>query len=326
MAAVFPGGLPSHYTIRLDAAMIHFQRPRTYAALLLLTWAALLIPNVRAAAGDKAAIARGQYLFNAAGCRNCHSLEKGPLPGGGGPLKTPFGIFYGPNITPHRKFGIGGWSDADFIRAMREGTAPDGRHYYPAFPYTSFTKMTDDDLRDLKAYIFSLPPVARRSRDHALRFPYNIRAGLWLWKRLYLEAGPFKRDPGRSAEWNRGAYLVEALSHCGECHTPRGTLGALDRGMWLAGAKDGPEGEAVPNITPDPKTGIGRWSLEEITESLEMGMLPSGDTFDSPMATVVEHGTSKLTDADRRAMAVYLKALKPIEHRVGGGAPKGSSK
>jgi mono/diheme cytochrome c family protein len=269
-------------------------------------------------AASDTAIARGQYLFNAAGCRNCHTddKKKGPLLAGGGALKTPFGTFYGPNITPHRGTGIGGWSDADFIRAMREGIAPDGRHYYPAFPYTSFTRMTDADLRDLKAYIFSLPPVARRNRSHDLSFPYGIRAGLWFWKKLYLEKGPHKQRADRSLQWNRGAYLVEALTHCGECHTPRGTLGALDRGLWLAGTKDGPEGEPVPNITPDPKTGIGGWKTDEIIDALETGSLPDGDEFGSLMADVVEHGTSKLTAADRRAIAVYLKSLKPVENRI----------
>ena len=295
-------------------------RPRAvffWALIGLLAVAAIS----KAAVGETAvdtAIARGQYLFNAAGCRNCHTDDKnkGPLLGGGAALKTPFGIFYGPNISPHREFGIGRWSDADFIRALREGLSPDGRHYYPAFPYTSFTAMSDGDLRDLKAYIFSLPPVARRSRAHDLNFPFSVRAGLWLWKLLYLEKGPFKKRGGRSREWNRGAYLVRALVHCGECHTPRTVLGGLDRDMWLAGAKDGIVGETVPNITPDVKTGIGRWSIDDIVDALELGMLPDGDTFDSLMADVVEHGTSKLTDGDRRAIAVYLKSMKPIAHRV----------
>ena len=295
-------------------------RPRAdffWALIGLLAVAAISKSAVGDTAVDKA-IARGQYLFNAAGCRNCHTDDKnkGPLLGGGAALKTPFGIFYGPNITPHRQFGIGRWSDADFIRAMREGVSPDGRHYYPAFPYTSFTAMNDVDLRHLKAYIFSLPPVARRSRKHDLKFPFNFRAGLGLWKLLYFEKGPFKPNKDRSRQWNRGAYLVEALTHCGECHTPRGALGALDRDMWLAGNIDGPDGEAPPNITPHAETGIGRWSIDDIVEALESGSLPDGDELGSLMADVVEHGTSKLTDGDRRATAVYLKSMKPIAHRV----------
>ncbi len=292
------------------------------AVLTALTgWLAASVVELRAAGSD--ALSRGEYLFNAAGCANCHTdrRNKGPLLGGGPALKTAFGIFYGPNISPHPTQGIGGWSEADFIRAMREGVAPDGSHYYPAFPYGSFTLMTDSDLKDIKAYIFSLAPVARPSRRHDLAFPFNVRAGVWLWKALYFENGPFKPRRNRSRQWNRGAYLVEALVHCGECHTPRTALGGLRRRLWLAGNGDGPDGERVPNITPDIKTGIGKWSAGEIVEALELGMLPDGDDFASPMADVVEHGTSKLTPADRLAIAVYLKSLKAIEH-----TPRGKSK
>jgi mono/diheme cytochrome c family protein len=290
------------------------------AALTVLAGAVVAGPVVAVAAESRAAsgdgLSRGKYLFDAAGCGNCHTDRriKGPPLGGGPALKTPFGTFYGPNISPHRRHGIGAWSTADFIRAMRDGVSPDGRHYYPAFPYGAFTLMTDNDLKYLKAYIFSLAPVARPSRRHDVKFPFNIRAGLWLWKALYLEKGPFSARPGRSGQWNRGAYLVEALTHCAECHTPRTALGGLRRGLWMAGNGDGPDGERVPNITPDAKTGIGKWSRADIIESLESGTLPDGDEFSSPMADVVEHGTSKLSPADRLAIAVYLKSLKAIEH------------
>ncbi len=261
---------------------------------------------------------RGKYIFDASGCANCHTdrAKKGPLLGGGAAIKTPFGTFYGPNISPHPERGIGKWSDAQFIRAMREGVSPAGDHYYPAFPYTSFTLMTDRDIKDLKAYIFSLPPIDRQNRPHTLGFPYNIRWGLWFWKTLYLEEGPYKAAPDKSKEWNRGAYLVEALTHCGECHTPRTSLGGMKRSLSMAGNAQGPDNERIPNITPDPKTGIGKWSLAEIIDSLETGSLPDGDEFGSLMYDVVEHGTSKLTDADRRAIAVYLKALPPIQNSV----------
>ncbi len=293
--------------------------------LVLAGWVAAAAAETRVAGGD--VLSRGEYLFNAAGCANCHTdrRNKGPLLGGGPALKTRFGTFYGPNISPHRTHGIGAWSEADFIRAMRDGVSPDGRHYYPAFPYGSFTHMTDGDLKDLRAYIFSLPPVARRSRRHELRFPFNIRAGVWLWKALYLERGPLAARPGRSRQWNRGAYLVEALVHCAECHTPRTALGGFRRRFWMAGNSEGPDGERVPNITPDVKTGIGKWSREEIVEALEFGMLPDGDEFVSPMADVVEHGTSKLTPADRLAIAVYLKSLKAIAH-IPRGKPKPGAK
>jgi mono/diheme cytochrome c family protein len=209
---------------------------------------------------------------------------------------------------------------------MRDGVSPDSRHYYPAFPFGSFTLMTDGDLKDLKAYIFSLAPVPRPSRRHDIKFPFNIRAGVWLWKALYLEKGPLAARSGRSRQWNRGAYLVEALVHCAECHTPRTALGGLRRDLWMAGNSDGPDGDSVPNITPDIKTGIGRWSREDIIESLESGTLPDGDEFGSLMADVVEHGTSKLTPADRLAIAAYLKSLKAIQHSPQGKTKPGAKK
>ncbi|MDX1483038.1 MAG: cytochrome c [Alphaproteobacteria bacterium] len=282
-------------------------------AAVAVSFIAILPPGLvgGAEAGDAQ---RGKYLFDAAGCANCHTdrRKKGPLLGGGAPIKSPFGTFYGPNISPHKTFGIGAWSESDFIRAMRAGVSPDGRHYYPSFPYGSFTLMTDRDLKDLWAHMLTVPPVARPSRRHELNFPFNIRWGVWLWKVLYLSKGPYVPEPGRSQSWNRGAYLVEAVTHCGECHTPRTALGGLRRKLWLGGNADGPEGERVPNITPDLKTGIGRWSFDEIVDSLESGSLPDGDEFGSLMADVVEYGTSKLTDDDRRAIAEYLKSLKPV--------------
>jgi mono/diheme cytochrome c family protein len=261
----------------------------------------------------------GEALFAAGGCANCHTdrKNKGPLLGGGAPIRTVFGTFYGPNISSHPEFGIGKWTDADFIRALRRGVSPDGTHYYPAFPYTSFTNLTDTDLKVLRAYIMTLPPVAVKSRPHDLAFPYSIRPGMILWKFLYLDEGPMAPDPARSAEWNRGRYLADGLAHCAECHTPRNVFGALDRQRWMAGnAKgEGPEGEAVPNITSHEESGIGKWTIDEIAESLKSGMLPDGDSFGSLMADVVEHGTAKLGDADRRAIAVYIKSIPPLAGR-----------
>lgn len=265
-------------------------------------------------AADGADLDRGKYIFDASGCANCHTdrAKKGPLLGGGAAIKTAFGTFFGPNISPHPEHGIGRWSETQFIRAMRDGIAPDGRHYYPAFPYASFTLMTDRDLKDLWTYMRTLKPIDRASRSHELSFPYNIRAGLWLWKQLYLEKGPYKASADKSSEWNRGAYLVRALTHCGECHTPRTWLGGLERDMHLAGNPSGPDGERIPNITPHVETGIGKWSMDEIIDALETGSLPNGDEFGSFMYDVVEFGTSRLTDEDRKAIAVYLKSLPPI--------------
>jgi mono/diheme cytochrome c family protein len=277
------------------------------AALLCLAPAAAL------AQADQAQIDRGAYIFTAADCGACHTdvKGKGPPLAGGRPLATPFGTFYSPNITPDPETGIGRWTDADFIRALREGVSPGGDHYFPVFPYPSFTKMTDQDILDLKAYIFSLPPVAQPNREHEIDFPYGWRPSVCFWKQLNFTPGALTPDPAQSPEWNRGAYLVQALGHCGECHTPRGWLGGLDTSVAYSGTADGPDGEKVPNITPDPDTGIGTWSPADVVRVLRTGQLPDGDFVGSVMGEVVE-STSELTDADRQAIAAYLASLPPV--------------
>jgi mono/diheme cytochrome c family protein len=276
-------------------------------AVALACWAAPV-------GADQAQVARGAYIFAAADCGACHTnvKAKGPPLAGGRALQTPFGTFYSPNITADPKTGIGNWTDADFIRALREGVSPAGDHYFPAFPFPSFTKMTDQDILDLKAYIFSLPPVAQADREHEIDFPFGWRFSVWFWKQLNFTEGAFTPDATRSAEWNRGAYLVEALAHCGECHTPRGWLGGLDTSSAYSGTTDGPEGEKVPNITPDPETGIGTWSTTDVVRVLRTGQLPDGDFAGSVMGEVVETSTSKLTDADRQAIAAYLATLPAV--------------
>ncbi len=271
-----------------------------------------LVPAPSAQA-DQAQLDRGAYIFTAADCDACHTnvKQKGPLLAGGRPLKTPFGTFHTPNITPDPETGIGRWSDADFTRALREGVSPGKDHYFPVFPYPSFTKMTDQDILDLKAYIFSLPAVSQPNRDHEIDFPFGWRFTVWFWKQMNFTEGPFVADPARNAEWNRGAYLVEALAHCGECHTPRGWLGGVDAALALSGTTAGPEGQKVPNITPDMDTGIGGWSPKDVVRVLRTGQLPDGDFVGSMMGEVV-NGTSKLTDADRQAIAVYLRSLPAI--------------
>ena len=265
-------------------------------------------------------IKRGAYIAAAGGCFGCHTDVKAKTPpyAGGAALKTPFGAFYAPNITPHREHGIGAWREADFIRAMREGIAPDGSHYFPTFPYTSFTNITGSDLKALRAYLFSLPPIARPDKAHDIAFPFSWRFLQTFWKWLNFIPGPFKAEPTKSAMSNRGAYLVEALVHCGECHTPRNALGGLDRDKWLAGTPDGPEGELAPNITPDEATGISKWRQDEVIDYLKIGLDPEGDFAGSLMAVVIEHSTSKLTDSDLEAVVVYLKALSPIRNKVSG--------
>lgn len=263
---------------------------------------------------------RGEYLIRAGGCIACHTeaqalKDKGPILGGGRAFKTPFGTFYGPNISKDPVHGIGKWSDAEFVNAFRAGRSPGGHNYYPAFPYASFAGADDRDLVDIKAYIFTLPAQAKANKPHELGFPYNVRFGLTFWKWMYFDRARFRRDETKSAEWNRGAYLVNHLAHCGECHTPRNAMGAPKRDLYLAGAPD-IEGGIAPNITPDEETGIGKWSESAIVDMLKSGLLPDGDTVGGAMTDVVNHGTSHLSDEDLKAMAVYLKSAKPIRNKV----------
>lgn len=256
---------------------------------------------------------RGAYIFSAAGCQGCHTdiANKGMIGAGGRELKTPFGNFYGPNITPDTEHGLGKWTLADFRKALREGLRPDGSPYYPAFPYAAFSKMSDQDIDDLYAYLRTLPAAAQPDKPHELGFPWNIRSGVWVWRTLYFTKGPLAEVAGQSAAYNRGRYLAEALGHCGECHTPRTSLGGLDAARAYSGNKEGPEGGKVPNITPHPQ-GIASWSASDILTVLESGMLPDGDFIGGAMGEVVTNSTSKLTVQDREAIAVYLKSLAPL--------------
>ena len=265
------------------------------------------------------AITRGQYVFTASGCAGCHTdiKNKGPFLAGGRAIKTPFGIFYGPNITPDTTHGIGNWNDEDFIRALRHGVAPDGSHYFPVFPYTSYSKLTNRDMRDLKAYLFSVPPSAKPNIPHDIKFPFGIRESMAVWKLLFFETGPFRPNPARDAAWNRGAYLSEALVHCGECHTPRNRFGAAIPEKAYAGTREGPEGDLVPNITPDTETGIGKWSHQEIVDILKIGMLPDGDFTGGAMAEVTEN-MAKLQYKDLNAIAPYFQPLPAVRNKVTG--------
>lgn len=283
------------------------------------------IARARAAGfGQRTPVERGERVFRATGGCTCHTNHPGegdaaPALAGGRALKTPFGTYYSTNITPDRETGIGGWSDSDFIRAMREGVAPDGSHYFPVFPYTSFTGLSDADLVDLKAYLDSLAPVRRENRPPDAVFPFSWRGAIAGWKLLNFANARVERDSSQDAVWNRGRYLVEAAAHCGECHTPRTWSGGLDRAMWLAGSKDGPEGELAPNITPDERTGIGDWSVPDLVWYLETGLKPDGDDTQGLMSEVIRHGYSNLPREDREAIARYLKTVPAIENRVKGG-------
>ena len=255
----------------------------------------------------------GKTMFHAGGCAACHATpnqEDKTRLGGGVPMKTTFGTFYPPNISSDPKDGIGEWSEPNFITAMWKGTSPDGRHYYPVFPYTSYQRMKMADVRDLFAYLKTLPAVQGRVQDHDLPFHFKIRRALGGWKFLFLDGQPFKPDPSKSAQWNRGAYLVNAPSHCAECHSPRNLLGGIVQSQRFAGGPDPEGGDGwVPNIT---QAGIGDFSERDIERILETGDTPDGDSVGGAMAKVVGN-TSKLAAEDRAAIAAYVKSLPPVE-------------
>ena len=299
---------------------------RALGAALVGLLAGLLISTEVHAQGTSAA-ARGEYIFRAAGGCGCHTDFKGggEFLAGGRPLKTLFGIFYSPNITPDAETGIGGWSKADFARAMTEGVAPDGSHYFPVFPYTAFTGMTAADLADLKAYLDTVPAVRRANRSHDAAAPFRWRFTVGPWKLLFFEPGPYRPRADQSAAWNRGAYLATALAHCGECHTPRNEAGGMRREKWFAGTARGPEGQRAPNITPHGATGIGRWSAAELADLLKTGLKPNFDDVQGLMSEVVEQGYKYLTDADRAAIADYVMSLPAIDNRVPEKASKPQS-
>ena len=268
-------------------------------------------------------LAKGEYIFHAAGCASCHAApgakgeDKLRLSGGLG-LKTPFGTFVVPNISTDKTHGIGGWTTVQFVNAVMRGVSPDGRHYYPAFPYLSYQRMTLTDVLDLKAFIDTLPAVASDAPAHDLPVLLQFRRGLGLWKALYMDYAPFSPVPGAGEQVNRGAYLVNGPGHCGECHTPRDLLGGPEAGWAFSGgpAPEGPKGKGkdfIPNITPHAD-GIGDWSARDIAIALETGLLPDFETFGGVMTSVQEN-MAKLTAGDREAIAAYLKSLPPRPSR-----------
>jgi mono/diheme cytochrome c family protein len=255
---------------------------------------------------------KGLAVFNAAGCSSCHAVPGQPdraRLGGGLAMPSPFGTFYVPNISPDRADGIGRWSEADFVSALTQGTSPQRTHYFPAFPYTSYQHAKIQDVRDLFAFLKTLQPVAGKVRGHDVAFPFNIRRNLGIWKLLFMDGKPFAPDDARSAQWNRGAYLVNALGHCAECHSSRNFLGGIIAAQRFAGGPN-PEGEGwVPNIT---QKGLADWSEKDIAYFLETGQTPDGDSAGGPMARVIRN-TSQLSAEDRDAIAAYLKSLPAVE-------------
>lgn len=257
----------------------------------------------------------GARLFHAGGCASCHSTpetnSEPPVLGGGLAMDTPFGTFLVPNISPDPNYGIGNWTTLDFVNAMHLGVSPGGSHYYPAFPYASYTRMSFEDLMDLKAYLNTLPEADNRNKDHQLGFPWNVRAGIGLWKLLNLDSAAVVSVPPEDDLLVRGRYLVEGPGHCAECHTPRNWSGGLNNGRWLAGAPN-PDGEGkVSNITPSKK-GLAAWSQGDIEYYLESGFTPDFDTVGGAMVEVQEN-MARLPAQDREAIAAYLKNIPALE-------------
>ncbi|WP_027555117.1 cytochrome c [Bradyrhizobium sp. Cp5.3] len=251
-------------------------------------------------------IARGEALVVAGDCAGCHTADPAKPFAGGTRIDTPFGAIFTPNLTPDRDTGIGAWSDADFTRALRYGTAPDGSLYYPAFPYPYFTRMTKDDTLAIRAYLGTLAPVVSRNKPPELRWPFGHRGLMRVWNYMYFKPGLFEPDQSKNAEWNRGGYLVTGLGHCGACHTPKNYFGADKDAQALSGNEVG--GWFAPRLDGAARSGLKSWSAEDIAEYLQSGRNARSHA-DGPMAEVVVGSTSKMSDADVRAMAVYLKSL-----------------
>lgn len=277
----------------------------------------LTTPVLVARGGDAALEAPGdpelgKTIFFAGGCASCHATPGQPdrlRLGGGLALTSPFGAFYAPNISPHPTDGVGKWTNAQFANAMISGVSPEGKHYYPAFPYTSYARMKLDDVRHLAAYIRTLPEVPGKVRSHDVIFPFSIRRPLGIWKWLYMDSSPITDDPAKDASWNRGRYLVEALGHCAECHSPRNLLGGIIPDRRYAGGPDIEDKGWVPAIAPPA---IKDWTRGEWVQLLEMGLTAEGDSVGGTMSAVVKN-MAELPKSDLQAMADYLRTLPPRE-------------
>ncbi|WP_024510497.1 cytochrome c [Bradyrhizobium sp. ARR65] len=289
-------------TLLLAVVAFGFYGWLTAAPLQLAVTAPAYTPNA----------ANGEIIFNAGGCSSCHAVPNQPdrlKLGGGLAIPSPFGTFYAPNISPDPADGIGRWSEGDFVTAVMKGLSPEGTHYFPAFPYTSYAHAKVEDVRDLFAYLKTLAPVPGRVRGHDVPFPFDIRRNIGIWKLLFMDGKPFAHDPSRSARWNRGAYLVNSFGHCAECHSPRNFLGGIIGAQRFAGGPN-PEGEGwVPNIT---QKGLSDWSEKDIAYFLETGETPDGDSAGGSMARVIKN-IAQLPADDRAAIAEYVKSLPPVE-------------
>ena len=304
---------------RAGPRMTVFRAVSIVAAIIaagIVASASYIFYDVSMHAGDKGApagpvtatlLARGEYLTRAADCAACHSTPNGKPFAGGLPFKLPFGTIYSTNITSDRETGIGNWTDNDFVRALHRGIAPGGRYLYPAFPYTSFTAMSRDDVLAIKAYLFSLPPQHVADKKDDLRFPFNQRWGVAFWDLAFLRDRRFVPDPAQSAEVNRGAYLATVLGHCGQCHTPRNLAYGLESGRRFAG--DAVQGWYAYNITSAKRVGVGGWSDAQLASFLSSAHAQDRGSAAGPMAKAVEDSLQYLTSKDIGALVAYLRTV-----------------
>ena len=310
-------------------------------AVIVVAAAVLLLrPDERGAPapagkGDDTQIGRGEYLALVGDCLACHTVRGGRPYAGGLPIPTPFGTLYTPNITPDPATGIGKWTANDFWRALHDGIGKDGSYLYPAFPYTNYTKVTRADSDAMYAFFMALPPVNRPNQAHDMRFPYNQRQLLLGWRTLYFKAGEFQPNPQQSAEWNRGAYLVEGLGHCNACHGSRNILGAV-KDDDIGGGLIPVQNWYAPSLSSARETGVGDWEVRDIVDLLRTGVSPRGAVY-GPMSAVVAHSLQNVTIGDLTAMSVYLKSqvqtaapagpgpLRTTEEQVAGMLKQGAS-
>ena len=278
------------------------------ALVLLVLQAGFGQPATAAPAEDHNLIAKGEYLARAGDCIACHTNPGGALFAGGLPMATPFGTIYSSNVTPDRETGIGSWTADDFYGTMHTGRFPDGGLIYPAMPFGSYTKVTREDSDAIFAYLRSVPPVHQPNRPHDLRFPFNNRQLILGWRTLFFREGEYQPDPSKSAEWNRGAYLVEGLGHCSMCHTPINALGGSSESQAFEGGLIPMQNWYAPSLTSNKEAGLGEWSIDEIVDLLRIGVSHRGAVY-GPMAEVTYDSLQYLNDSDVRAMAVYLKSL-----------------
>ena len=265
-------------------------------------------PALAGAPASAEVLARGEYLTRAADCAACHTVPGSEMPFAGGvPFRLPFGTIYSSNITADEATGIGSWSDEEFLRAVREGVRKDGQHLYPAFPYTSFTQLSESDVLAIKSYLFSLPKIPKANQPNELGFPFNQRWAMGFWNAAFFKSRRFAADPSKSPAWNSGAYLAVALGHCGECHTPRNFGYGLEQGRALSGEEI--VGWRAYNITSDPAYGIGSWSDAEIAQYLKTGHVDGRGSAAGPMGEAVAHSLQYLDPEDTAALVTYLRSV-----------------